>query len=127
MEDVVRTLSATLPSIQEIIKEVKEDNGWVMKQLTQVVGLMSELRQDSRQTRATVDSILLMNQDRSRSNAVIKDELAEHRKVELQAIAEVKESADRAYAEANTVNQKIEHIGVQMKDRKPLNKEDKSG
>lgn len=45
----------------------------------------------------------------------------DHRTLELAAIAEVGESAKQAYREANTVNNKLANIGVQMKDGQPLN------
>ena len=44
---------------------------------------------------------------------------ADHRWA-MEKIAEVKESADAAYKEANHVNLKLETIGVKMRDDKPL-------
>jgi hypothetical protein len=43
-----------------------------------------------------------------------------HRSKELQKIAEVQTSAQAAYSEANTVNKKIESIGLKMADNQPL-------
>ena len=48
-----------------------------------------------------------------------------HRQTELQKISEVQTSAQAAYSEANTVNKKIESIGLKMADSKPLNPADK--
>ena len=45
---------------------------------------------------------------------------AAHREKELAKIAEVKTSAQAAFEEANTVNKKIESIGVKMNDDRPL-------
>ena len=56
-----------------------------------------------------------------RAAAVTRD----HRALELSKIAEVKNAADASYREANTVNQKIEHIGLKMKDGEPLKPEAK--
>ena len=47
-----------------------------------------------------------------------------HRQTELQKISEVQSSAQAAYSEANTVNKKIESIGLKMADSKPLNPTD---
>ena len=47
-----------------------------------------------------------------------------HRQTELQKISEVQTSAQAAYSEANTVNKKIESIGLKMADSKPLNPAD---
>jgi hypothetical protein len=52
-------------------------------------------------------------------------ETRDHRALELSKIAEVKNAADASYREANTVNQKIEHIGLKMKDGEPLKPEAK--
>jgi hypothetical protein len=59
---------------------------------------------------------------------ILHDQTLAHRQLELEKIEEVKQtavsakkSADSAYTEANTVNNKIADIGLKMKDGKPLN------
>lgn len=47
-------------------------------------------------------------------------EAATHREVVLTKLGQVGDKADLAYKEANTVNLKLEKIGVEMKDGKPL-------
>jgi hypothetical protein len=62
---------------------------------------------------------------------VLQRQTLEHRQLELGKIEEVrqttvsaKQSADSAFSEANTVNHKLETIGVKMLDNKPLNPRD---
>lgn len=49
-----------------------------------------------------------------------KGEAATHREVVLTKLGQVGDKADLAYKEANTVNLKLEKIGVEMKDGRPL-------
>jgi len=71
------------------------------------------------------DVILLLKDNRTRKWDIedrvrIDKETKEHRAYELDEIAKVGKAAAAAYSEANTVNQKIESIGLKMQDNRPL-------
>jgi len=59
-------------------------------------------------------------QDEVELAAVKKAELLAHQQIVIRKLDEVKTEANAAYKEANTVNLKLQTIGVKMADDKPL-------
>ena len=108
LEDAVKILLGNLPEIRQSICEVREDNGWVTRQLTQMINLISEMRRESGQTRKTVDSILLMKHQeslhRSEMESALLSELAVHRAAELNKLQDIKSTVDRTEIKVDSEN-----------------------
>lgn len=83
MEAIIRTWTDTLPNIKEDVSEGKEDNKYLIKQLTSLIGMFSTLRaefqseltnmrNDQRQTRTTVDQLLIATVQQNRKEEASK-------------------------------------------------------